>query len=212
MRIVVPEILDSLDANHVEARRSRRDLRRLDWFLGGSRWIVRSAREYSNAASLGLVELGAGEGRLCNILSLQLKGCKVTGLDLAAPRVPLKEGVYWKKGDFSRTLPELSAGIAVGSLVLHHLKDDALYSLGQMLGEFRVLLFSEPLRHPWSLFLSLMGFPFVGAVTRHDMPASIRAGFRPGELGTLLGLDRRLWRISESSRLNGVIRFKAWRV
>lgn len=212
MRTVVPEILDTLDPGHADAIRSRRDLKRLDWFLGGSRWIVRKAGEHRDVALSGVVELGAGEGGLCNALALHLEGCTVTGLDLIPPKVPLRDGVEWKKGDVFQTLPGMSAGIGVGNLVLHHFGDCALRSLGGILGQFRLLLFSEPLRHPWSLMLSFLGFPFVGTVTRHDMPASIRAGFRRGELGRLLGLDRNLWKISESSRIGGVIRFQAWRV
>lgn len=210
-RTVTPEILDTLDAGHPDAIRSRLDLRRLDAFLGGSRWIVRSVLEHRDAAARGIVELGAGEGCLCKTLGARLGGCPVTGLDLAAPAVPLGAGVHWKTGDFFQSLPSLAGGIVVGSLILHHFERMALRDLGAMLGRFRVLLFSEPLRHPVPLLLSRFASPFVGEVTRHDMPASIRAGFRPGELGRLLGLNPTHWNISESSLLTGVLRFKAWR-
>jgi hypothetical protein len=48
-------------------------------------------------------------------------------------------------------------------------------------------------------------------VTRHDMPASIRAGFRKGELAALLGLDRSAWIIEETETLRGSLRFSATR-
>jgi hypothetical protein len=96
-------------------------------------------------------------------------------------------------------------------LILHHLSDEALRLLGAMLAGFRALLFSEPLRASWPLGLSRLAHPFVGKVTRHDMPASIRAGFRPGELAGLLGLEQSSWRVEEVPRITGVLRFKAWR-
>ncbi len=210
-RIVTPEILDTLDTNHPDAKRSRRDLRRLDAFLGGSDWIVRAAREHRKVALEGVVELGAGEGRLCNILARRLEGCPVTGLDLASPGVPLAQGVQWRKGDFFQNLPDIRGGMVVGSLILHHFEKAALQALGEKLSRFRVLLFSEPLRHPVPLLLSRFAAPFVGRVTRHDMPASIRAGFLRDELAPLLGLEKSLWKFSEAAILRGVLRFKAWR-
>ena len=51
----------------------------------------------------------------------------------------------------------------------------------------------------------------MGEVTRHDMPASIRAGFRQGELPVLLGLNSEDWTISESSHWRGALRLIAKR-
>lgn len=210
-RIVIPEILDTLDAGHPDARRSRRDLRRLDWFLGGSRWIARTALEHRRDAAGGIVELGAGGGELCEKLAASMPECPVTGLDFAGRPAGLSGGVLWRSGDIFQTLPGAAGGIVAGNLILHHLSGEALHSLGAMLAGFRVLLFSEPLRASWSLGLSRLADPFVGKVTRHDMPASIRAGFRPGELAGLLGLENSAWRVAEVSRITGVLRFKAWR-
>ena len=210
-RIVTPEILDTLDAGHPEALRSRRDLRRLEWFLGGSRWIARSALEHRRDAARGIVELGAGGGELCAKLAASMPECAVTGLDFAGRPAGLNSAVQWKTGDFFQTLPGTDGGIVAGNLILHHLSGEALHSLGAMLAGFRVLLFSEPLRASWPLGLSRLAHPFVGEVTRHDMPASIRAGFRPGELAGLLGLEKSTWRVAEVSRITGVLRFKACR-
>jgi hypothetical protein len=210
-RIVTPEILDTLDAGHPEARRSRRDLRRLEWFLGGSRWIARAALEHRRDAGRGIVELGAGGGELCGKLAASMPECPVTGLDYAGRPSGLNSAVQWRSGDFFQTLPGSGGGLAAGNLILHHLSDEALRLLGAMLAGFRALLFSEPLRASWPLGLSRLAHPFVGKVTRHDMPASIRAGFRPGELAGLLGLEQSSWRVEEVPRITGVLRFKAWR-
>lgn len=53
--------------------------------------------------------------------------------------------------------------------------------------------------------------PFTGEVTRHDMPASIRAGFLPGELPVLLKLDPSRWVFYESLNWTGSLRFEARR-
>jgi hypothetical protein len=212
IRSVAPEILDTLDACDPEALRSRRDLRRLDWFLGGSGWIVRSVLERRGFAEQGVVELGAGEGRLCARLAASLRGRAVTGLDFMARPDDLNTGIRWRTGDFFQTLPEIEGGVVVGSLILHHFSSEALGRLGDQFARFRLVLFSEPLRSRWSLRISRLAHPFVGRVTRHDMPVSIRAGFQPGELAGLLGLDKATWKVSEVSRLSGVLQFTAWRV
>ena len=208
-RTVTPEILDTLDAGHPDALRSRRDLRRLDGFLGGSRWISRAVLDHKRESDAGVIELGAGDGRLCGLLAAGIEG--VTGLDLGERPAGLNPRVHWRTGDFIHTLPGMKAGIVVGSLILHHFSDASLRVLGEMFQAFRVLVFSEPLRSRWALGLSSLARPFVGRVTAHDMPASIRAGFQAGELASLLGLDPESWCVEESGTLAGVLRFKAWR-
>lgn len=210
-RVVTPEILDTLDPSDPDAIQSRRDLLRVDLFLGGTRWITRQVLKCRKAAAPGIVELGAGDGHLCNVLCKRLDGCRITGLDLAAPGSHLSPEVHWRTGDLFQTLPEVTGGIVVGSLILHHFEPEALRSLGEMLRPFRVLLFSEPHRHSLPFLLSRLFHPLVGSVTRHDMPASIQAGFLPGELAHLLGLESSVWKVSESICCRGALRFKACR-
>ena len=210
-RVVTPEILDTLDPCHPDAIRSRRDLQRVDRFLGGTRWITREVLKHPEAAALGTVELGAGNGHLCNVLCKRLDGSRITGLDLVPPGSQLSPEVHWRTGDLFQTLPEITGGIVVGSLILHHFEPEALRGLGEMLRPFRVLLFSEPYRHAVPFLLSRLFHPLVGSVTRHDMSASIQAGFLPGELAHLLGLDSSVWKISESIFNCGSLRFKACR-
>ena len=93
-RIVIPEILDTLDACHPDALRSRRDLRRLEWFLGGARWSARTAVEHRRDAEKGIFELGAGGGDLCRKLAASMPACRVTGLDFAARPAGLHPAQY----------------------------------------------------------------------------------------------------------------------
>lgn len=209
-RILTPEILDSLDASDPRAIRSRRDLVFIDAFMGNSRWIADSVARCS-VADGGVVELGAGDGRLCECFHRALPSCEITGLDLISRPQKLSAGIRWMAGDFFKTLDSVSAGVCAGSLVLHHFSEEALSELGQRLARFSFLVFAEPLRSPLPLAASALVFPLVGEVTRHDMPASIRAGFLPGEIATALQLDPKLWAIHEVATLTGSLRFTASR-
>ncbi|MBU6182215.1 MAG: hypothetical protein KGR46_05320 [Verrucomicrobia bacterium] len=206
-RVVVPEILDSLPADDPEARRSRADLRVVDAFLGNSRWILRRLRADGNVRG-GVVELGAGEGNLCRRVFREFPGASVTGLDLCPRPAGIPDGVGWVRGDFFGALPA-AGGVCMGSLVLHHFGEEALANLGARLVGFSSLVFSEPLRSRVPLWFSKVAAPVFGKVTRHDMAASIRAGFVRGELGRFLKLDRGRWKISEQATLRGSLRFHA---
>jgi hypothetical protein len=119
--------------------------------------------------------------------------------------------VTWVRGDFFQTLETIPDGVCAGSLILHHFSDEALRELGRKLREFHALVFCEPLRSRLALAFSAMAVPFAGEVTRHDMPASIRAGFRPGELAEFLGLDPADWKVCEKPTWRGGLRFCAVR-
>jgi hypothetical protein len=204
-RILIPEILDSLDHADPRAIRSRADLRLIDWYLGNSRWLLRQLK-MQNPALDRILELGAGEGRLCSKILGTLPQSRVTGLDLIARPENLPDRIQWIHGDFSQNLRQHEADACVGSLILHHFSNEALHELGQQLQSYRVLAFCEPLRSRVPLFLSGLSSFAMGEVTRHDMPASIRAGFRRGELAFLLGLDTGSWEIRESCDWRGSLR------
>jgi hypothetical protein len=110
------------------------------------------------------------------------------------------------------TLTGIDADTCVGNLILHHFGDADLGRLGVILSRFRLLVFTEPLRTRPTLALSGLALPFASNVTRHDMPASIRAGFRPGELPRLLGLDPAVWRLREVTSPRGSVRLIASRL
>lgn len=209
-RVIIPEILDALDPTDPQAIRSRRDLRWINLYLGNSRWIVRQLKRQT-AAPARILEIGAGEGDLCREVQTSLPSSTVTGLDLIHRPANLPSGIQWISGDFFQTLRNIDADACIGSLILHHFSDESLRDLGERLQSFRSLTFCEPLRSRLPLFLSKLSSPFMGVVTRHDMPASIRAGFRPGELPDLLGLDSKKWSVRESSHWRGALRLTACR-
>lgn len=208
-RTVQPEILDGLPPEAAEARRSRADLRRIHTLMGNERWARgRVAREAP--AGGGIVDLGAGDGHLCGALAR--RGFAVTGCDLVARPGALPESVTWKAGDIRQTLPGLKGDVAVAVLFLHHFEGPALATLGHTLrGNFHTLIVCEPLRHRLALAEGTLLLPFVNRVTRHDMMVSIRAGFLPGELPTLLGLRDGGWEWREWTTLLGALRLVARR-
>lgn len=209
-RVIIPEILDSLIPTDPRAMRSRRDLRLIDFYLGNSRWIVRQLQKQTPLPAQ-IIEIGAGEGILCQKIQKILPVLLVTGLDLAERPANLPSRIEWISGDFFQSLPSLEADTCVASLILHHFPDEALRNLGSLLQPFRTLIFSEPLRSRLPLFFSKLFSFLMGEVTRHDMPVSIRAGFRPRELPALLNLDSKRWIITESRHWRGALRLTAHR-
>jgi hypothetical protein len=209
-RVIIPEILDSLNPADPRAIRSRRDLRWIDLYLGNSRWIVRQLKTQTPPPAQ-IIEIGAGEGDLCRKVQTSLPSSTVTGLDLIQRPTNLPASIRWIGGDFFQTLPNINADACVGSLILHHFSNEALHELGARLQSFRSLTFCEPLRSRLPLFLSKLSAAFMSQVTSHDMPASICAGFRPSELPVLLGLDSKKWSVRESSHWRGALRLAASR-
>lgn len=198
-REVGAEILDSLPADDPHAIRSRRDLRMINSLMGNERWIVRQKMDGD------LIELGAGAGTLTTRLA---RSHEVTGLDFQ--ECPEGLNLPWVAGDLFETLPGVKGDTVVANLILHHFDGDGLEHLGGMLRERKKLVAVEPWRSRLALAEGALLFPLVNGVTRHDMMASIRAGFRKGELEALLKLGAD-WEWREEVSLLGGIRVLAWR-
>jgi len=201
-RVVVPEILDELPHDDPEAIRSRGDLRRINALMRNHAWM---RDQLHSICDQTIVELGAGDGGL--LASLRKRGGRLIGLDLTPRPAELPEPVEWIPGDLFETLPNVlthSIGptTVVANLFLHHFESEALARLGTMLDRAEAIFISEPHRSRLPLYQSFLLLPFVNRVTRHDMPVSIRAGFRRGELPRLLELGAKRWEICE--RINGL--------
>ncbi len=197
-RILTPELLDSLPPDSPEARRSRRDLMRINRIMGNTAWFIRTAPPLARTGERAL-ELGSGDGRLA--LRLNTAGLPTDALDQFPAPADWPASARWQAFDL-RTFPAWSEyPIVVGNLILHHLTVPELAALGDRLAPYaRVLLFNEPFRHHRTRLLWAFAAPLGGAspVTRHDGRVSIEAGFRGDELPLALHLnpDRWQWRIT----------------
>ncbi|WP_038166863.1 class I SAM-dependent methyltransferase [Verrucomicrobium sp. BvORR106] len=219
-RLVEPEILDSLPHDHPDALVSRGDIRFLNTIMGSFRWIRKELGQNARPGEKA-VELGAGDGGLVRYVAQSHPELakRWAGLDFAPAPPPghLPEGTGWLQGDFLAEGPAADAlrgaDVVVANLILHHFQDDQLALLGRRLHRARLLVISEPARHPshlWKgrLLNAILGFNYV---TMFDMARSIQAGFRVGELPKLLRLDEKIWTVRESMSQLGAYRLVAER-
>jgi len=213
IRRVVPELLDHLPSDDPAARRSRADLRQINFLMGNERWVLRMLEKHPSCVTRGVTELGAGDGALAVEIARRFPGARVTVHDLM-PRPVMSDDVAarieWRGGDVFLDPPS-GGGVLVANLFLHHFEGDALRRIGTMCGGFDMLVFNEPDRSRLALALSFSQWPFVNHVTRHDMMVSILGGFRHGEMETMMALDPAVWRWQETSTWRGARRIVAWR-
>ena len=210
-RILEPEILDHLPADHPAAIRSRRDLRLANWAMGNHRWIARRLRRLLQPG-WRVLEIGSGDGTLLHhLLDRGVCGAEqLIGIDLAPRPDDLAAGITWVQQDIfaDKQLPE--AEIVVATLVLHHFTPEQLALLGRRAGQGRrAMLVCETARKTSFLaqgfvFSTLVDFDYISC---HDMLISIRAGFRDDELPEFLGLHD--WRCRTRTTLLGSYRMEA---
>lgn len=212
-RVISREILDHLPTDDPSAMRSRQDLRTINALMGNVRWmrraLRRAAKHISAGKTLRLIELGAGDGRLCRKVSAWFPGSALTGLDLAPRPYALPKSISWRQGDLLDSLRGCHGEGLFGVMILHHLADETLTRIGEIADDYKVLCFCEPWRSRFPHFLGALMRPICGTVTRHDLSASIDAGFVRGELPGLLSL--RGWKIEESVDWRGSLRLVAWK-
>lgn len=210
-RVLVTELLDELPPGDPEAIRSRRDLRLINFLMGNERWIVRAIRRFPEAVAKGIVELGAGDGALCQRLAREFSDVRVVGCDLVPRPLGLDGRVEWRQGDvLDGELPR--GGVLVMNLFLHHFEGDALECLLRHGRAFDLVVFNEPNRARLPHVLGGLMHPLVNRVTRHDLHTSLRAGFRRGEISGMMKSAGNGWDFRETSTWRGAVRVLGWRV
>jgi hypothetical protein len=162
-----------------------------------------------------LLEFGAGDGHLLSVVARHLgngwRGTTATLLD----RQPLLSACTVQKfGELGWNVQTLTTDVfdwynmphgdksevGVVNLVLHHFDVGSLERLFEAVSR-EVLYFVavEPRRSIFALWFSRMvGFIGCNAVTRHDAPVSVRAGFADHELSRLWINDTE-WVVRESA-------------
>lgn len=199
-RVVAPEWLDQLPAHDPLAMASRRDLRRLNFFMGNAKAIGGALFDIQVAKQpLRLAELGAGDGtfflRFARALGSRRRGeiflvdrRPCVSNETAEALGKLGWTVKTAAADVFDWLPGQSSLDAVmANLFLHHFEPNRLAALLELISKSaRCLAACEPRRGLAALSVSSM-LRLIGCncVTRHDAPVSVRAGFRGNELSSL---------------------------
>jgi SAM-dependent methyltransferase len=216
-RVLEPETLDHLAPDDPVAQRSRRDLRRVNAFMGARRILARAmARALPDAPSepLRILEVGCGDGRLMLDVArhrdTRWPGARIDLLD----RQPLVDAetvaAYARAGWEARpvvvdvtTWAAAQAGerwdMIVANLFLHHFDGDALDRLlAACARRGDSLVACEPRRSRFALAAShLIFFLGANAVTRNDGVLSVRAGFVGQELTSAWPGPAGEWRLDE---------------
>jgi SAM-dependent methyltransferase len=201
-RCIEAELLDELPPENLQARQSRRDLQRLNAFMGHTRVMARCLRDALPYSPSRIVEFGCGDGTfLCKVakrLASRWRGVQVLLLDrqclVKAETLEAFRMLGWSAEvvttDLFDWLKDADAGCfdaVVANLFLHHFSGqqlaDAFRETARRTNLFAAL---EPRRARMPLLLSRMVW-LIGCneVTRHDAPASVRAGFNHSDLSTL---------------------------
>lgn len=214
-REIKPEMLDSLPADDPRAIQSRRDLQKVNWWMGNAgmmsgllNGLLRQDRPQS------LVELGAGDGTLLLRLAARLapkwKPARILLLDrqlLVSARTRAKfEELGWPvevvRLDvfdwLERRNPE-PHDVFLANLFLHHFDDHALRRLlGHVAQQAGVFMACEPRRAELTLFATgLLPLLACNSVSVDDGRISVRAGFAGNELSTLWPSGEESWQLLE---------------
>lgn len=210
-RIIQPEILDELPADDPRAVQSRRDLQKVNTFMGHPGLVTRALRAAPAAPRL-LVELGAGDGTFLlrvarrvryetrvravfvdirpSLSDATRKGFHDAGWDVEACQ---SDVVDW----LCRPHAE-NTDVMVANLFLHHFNEEALARLLNLAAQqTKRFVACEPRRSRTALAgASLLRLIGCNDVTLHDADVSVRAGFRDRELTALWPPDAG-WQITE---------------
>jgi hypothetical protein len=217
-RVLEPETLDHLAPDDPVAQRSRRDLRRVNGFMGARRILARAiARAVPDdpGRALRFIELGCGDGRLMLDVARH-RGDRWPGASLdLLDRQPLVDDATlaayaaagWRARPLVADVDDWAAAndagegwdVVVANLFLHHFDGAALRRvLAACARRSDALVACEPRRSRFALAASHLIF-FLGAneVTRHDGVLSVRAGFVDRELVSAWPGEAAAWRLDE---------------
>ena len=207
VRVVEPEWLDTMPPEDPRARRSRRDLARLNALMRNAGLV---ASELRATPMERIAEIGAGDGGFAVRLAARLRGPGTfVLLDRQRSQAPLpapierwrfeaavRDALEWLEDERTGAFDAI-----VANLFLHHFDDAALARLlGGVAARTSRFVACEPRRSAFALAGSrLVGLAGCNDVTRHDAVVSVRAGFSGSELASLWG-TKDGWDVEEGGR------------
>ena len=197
IRIVEPEILDDLPAGNARAIASRRDLQRLNLWLGHRRMIARALQAaLGSQTSPRVIEIGCGDATFATKALGRIPPGEITLVDQQAimnrRTFDAFAEIGWKAwpvcADIFKWMPNQSPVDCIyTNLFLHHFQTEQLRSCFSLIAaRTRVFIACEPHRWRPALIGSyILTYMTCSAVTRYDAPISVRAGFAGKELSSL---------------------------
>lgn len=215
-RIVVTEMLDEMDPDDPEARRSRRDLRRVHIAMGTLSVLRRAiARLGLTAPPRRILELGSGDGTLMLRMGRAMRGqwpqVELTLLDrqdlLSARTRDAYADLGWRVAsiamdvlDWARSADMTHYDLCVTTLFLHHFREQDLHAiLAAVAARSEAFVACEPRRDAWGWWGSrLVGVIGGNRITRNDAITSVAAGFSGRELGSSWPDSPDRWELRES--------------
>lgn len=203
-RILEPEWLDELPPEDPNAVRSRRDLQRLNQWMGHPSVMANTLVQYAKKNPIHrLIDLGGGDGMF--VLGLVQKlvkfqpRLKVELVDRQNHVRPETRDQFYALGcgmeintaDVFDWLARWSDGppgtVVIANLFLHHFHKAELCEIFRLAsGQADLFAACEPRRAMTALAAAKMcGLIGCNSVTRHDAVVSVRAGFADRELSEL---------------------------
>jgi Methyltransferase domain len=213
-RCVKPELLDELPPDDPRAVRSRKDLVRVNAWMGNCGIMARELRSTCNGrATRRMVDVGAGDGRFLLRVARRLRadwrGTHAVLLDAQNAVSPDTHTAFQTLGwrtetreadalDWLRQPATPACDVLIANLFLHHFREAQLAGLLRAaVRSTRVFIAIEPRRAARSLLFShLLWIIGCNQVTRHDAVVSIRAGFTGRELSQVWPADQG-WALQE---------------
>lgn len=214
-RRVLPEVLDSLDADDARGRRSRRDLERVHVVMRSVTILRRLVAQLQLATvPRRIIELGAGDGtlllRFARAQQPRWRDLELTLLD----RVDLVskstrsgyEELGWRvtveRTDalaWAAAPRSFKFDLCVANLFLHHFDGPALTGLlAGVAASSQAFVACEPRRSAVAALGSrLMVLLGANDVTRQDAVTSVAAGFTGSEVSAAWPVSSSDWRLSE---------------
>ena len=187
-RIIKPELLD--DASGPGKQAALGDLVRIGRYLGGHRtvrWLFR--RVTSRDEPFTVLDVGAASGDSANIIRGVRPRARVTSLDYRLDHLARAGEPKIAADAFHLPFAPRSFDFVFCSLFLHHFDNEGVIAL---LGSFgatarRAVLVNDLERGPMAYyFMPATRWLFHwDAITLHDAPASVEAGFTKHELEAL---------------------------